>query len=227
MTEPSLADRAYESIKNAIITCDLPIGEQLAQSKLADKYQIGLTPIREALHRLAQEGFVQSIPRLGYIVTPVTVVDLKEMFELREILEAAAVRLAATRASAEQLDHLADMANFTYVYHDRASYSLFLNQNAQYHAAVAEVAGNRRLADAIGRVLGELTRVFHMGLDVRDSAEEMKAEHLELSDALCARSPDRAEEIVRQQITRSQQRIIDGLMRSGPTGPARGLGFSV
>jgi DNA-binding GntR family transcriptional regulator len=186
-------------------------GQQVAQQQLAERYQLGMTPIREALQRLSQEGFVQAIPRFGYLVTPITFSDVHEIFELRAILETAAVRLAVARGTDKQLEGIAQTARFTYVFGDTESYDSFLVRNADFHRSLALVADNARLAAQISRLLDELTRVFHLGLDLRDSAEEMRDEHLALAQALCERDPDQAEKVVQSQIARSQQRVLEAL----------------
>lgn len=207
----SLADKAYEVIKADIITCVLRPGQQIAQPRLAERYGMGLTPVREALQRLAQEGFVQAVPRFGYIVSPIAISDVYEIYELRSIAESAAARLAAVRGSQEDLRRIAEQADFTYRYRDRQSYTLFLTLNSEFHLAIAVASGNKRLADLIARLLDELLRVFHLGLDLRDSAEEMRDEHVALATALLERDPIRAEQLVQSQIARSQRRVLEAL----------------
>ena len=209
----SLADKAYSIAKSEILTCALEPGQQIVQSKLAERYHIGLTPIREALQRLALEGYVQPIPRFGYIVSPVTISDVHEIYELRSIVESAAVRLAAMRGSQEQLSEILASADFTYVYKDRQSYVEFLARNVDFHRSIAVAAGNQRLVDLVSRLLEELTRVFHLGLHLRDSAEEMRGEHLALAQALHDRDPDRAEQIIQRQNETSQIRVLEALTR--------------
>jgi len=209
----SLADKAYETLKANIITCVLEPGQQIVQAQLAETYQIGTTPIREALQRLALEGFVQPIPRFGYVVSPITFSDVREIYELRTIVESAAARLSAVRGSQERLEQILAGADFGYVYKDRHSYVEFLARNVDFHRSVAKAAGNQRLVDLVYKFLDELTRVFHLGLDLRDSAEEMRDEHLALAQALCSRDPDRAEQIVQSQIARSQNRVLEALIR--------------
>jgi DNA-binding GntR family transcriptional regulator len=210
--DPSLTQRAYETLKSEIITCALAPGIQIAQRHLAETYALGLTPVREALQRLAQEGFVQAIPRFGYVVSPIALSDIREIFELRAILEAGAARLAARQASPEQLAHLAELARSTYTYQDRQSYGQFLACNAGFHRSIADAAGNQRLTELIARVLDELTRVFHLGLELRDSAAEMRDEHMALVEALQVRDSAQAEQLVLGQIARSQQRVLEALL---------------
>ena len=210
----SISDRAYETIKNDIITCVLKPGQQVVQAELAERYQFGTTPVREALQRLVQEGFADAIPRFGYVVKPITFADIRELYEVRSIMEVAAARLAAVKGSAEQLQEIVQISNFTYVYRDHPSYSEFLTLNARFHNSVALAAGNMRLAECIDGLIDELTRIFHLGLNVRDSAAEMRDEHVALARALVARDADLAERLVRSQITRSQERVIEEVMRS-------------
>jgi DNA-binding GntR family transcriptional regulator len=208
----TLSDKAYLLIKSSIINCELPGGAQIVQSQLAERYEIGTTPIREALQRLVQEGYIQSIPRFGYIVTSITMSDIREIFELRSILETAAVELAILRATEEQLQRIAESANFKYIYHDQISYNEFLDRNTEFHRSIADTVGNQRLSESITRVLNESTRIFHLGLDLKDSALEMRDEHVTLSKALLARDSRLALNIIRSQIERSQQRIVEALM---------------
>jgi DNA-binding GntR family transcriptional regulator len=217
VNEESLASKTYRTIKRDIITCVLPPGERIVQSQLAEQYGFTATPVRDALQRLSQEGLVTVIPRVGYVVTEVTLSDVFEIFELRSTAETAAARLAALRASEESLTRIADHALFTYTYGDRASYSEFLERNAEFHRSIAVASGNRRLADLITGLLDELTRLFHLGLDLRDSAAEMRQEHLDLAKALCARDATSAHQIAYAQIDRSRARIMEAIAaRVGP-----------
>jgi DNA-binding GntR family transcriptional regulator len=216
----SLTDQVYKTIKSAIIACELPPGQQFSQSQFMEKYATGLTPLREALQRLAQEGYLQVTPRFGYTVSPITLSDVNEIYEVRLSLETTAARLAAQRAPQADLQALAQSVHFTYTYGNRQSYTQFLAQNADFHLAVATASGNGRLVSAISKVLEELTRVFHLGLDLRDSAEEMHQEHTQLVQALLNRSPEQAEAITRSQILRSQERVLEALSR-GPSRPVQ------
>ena len=214
MDRNSLSKKAYDLIRAEILTCGLAPGQQVAQAQLVEKFGLSLTPVREALQRLAHEGLVRPYPRFGYVVSPVNAEAVRDLFEYRAILETAAVRLAVERASAAQLAQLVENARFKYVYKVREEYSRFLERNAAFHNAIARLAGNAHLVESLASLLDELTRVFHLGLDLRDSAAEMEAEHLALAEALLARDAVRAEQVVRDQIAHSQQRVLEAL-RSG------------
>ncbi len=206
-----LSEQTYQMIKSDIVTCSLEPGQQIVQADLASRYRVGLTPVREALRQLAQEGFVNPIPRLGYIVSVITADDVHEIYETRTILESAATRLAATRGTEAQLRQIAEAANFTYIYKDRQTYSVFLAQNKTFHLSIVQATENYRLTELVARVLDELTRIFHLGLDLRDSADEMRDDHLALAEAICKRDADHAVQLVQREIARSQERVLEAL----------------
>lgn len=209
----TLSETAYDLIKTDIVTCALDPGQFIAQSALADQYGVGLTPVREALRRLTQEGFVRVVPRMGYIISQITPQDIHEIYELRMVLECTAARLAASRALDSTLGQMAQTASFTYTFKDRQSYINFLNQNANFHISIAASTGNQRLALMVAKTMDELTRVFHLGLDLRDSAEEMRRDHLALVDALRQRNADLAEQRVQAEIVLSRERVLEALKR--------------
>lgn len=206
-----LSSQAYRFIKDDIVSCSLAPGQFIAQMDLADHYQVGLTPVREALRQLAQEGFVQPIPRMGYIVSTITERDVQEIYEMRIILETSSVRLAASRGTEVEIRSLLEAADFSYVFKELGSYSQFLAQNKAFHEKIAMLAKNRRLVQQISRTMDELTRVFHLGLDIRDSAEEMRNDHLSLAQALLARDANLAERMVRSEILLSRERVMEAL----------------
>jgi len=207
----SLANQAYTAIKKDILTCKLDPGSTIAQSQLAKQYVFSLTPVREALKRLEQEGYVQSIPRFGYLISAITLQDVEDLYDLRLVLEQSAVRMAIQRATDEQLAQIQEKATFTYKFKDRGSYLEFLEQNVNFHVSIALVSRNRKLAEMLANVLIEMTRIFNLGLDLRDSAEEMRNEHITLAAALVARNIQLAEQIVQDQIMFSRQRVAEML----------------
>lgn len=209
----SLANQAYTALKKDIVTCELDPGSTIAQSQLVKRYDFGHTPVREALKRLEQEGYVQSIPRFGYLITPITLKDVEDLYDLRLILEQSAVRMAIQRATDEQLAQIQEKATFTYKFKNRTTYLQFLEHNINFHVSIALASRNRKLAEMLANVLSEMTRIFNLGLDLRDSAEEMRNEHIVLAAALAKREIQQAEQIVQDQIMLSRQRVVEMLVQ--------------
>ena len=94
----SLAEQAYGAVRDMIVSLELRPGAVVSERELMERLQIGRTPVREALHRLAQEKFVEVYPRRGMFVTTVEIHDLAALSEVRLPLEGQAARLAAFSA---------------------------------------------------------------------------------------------------------------------------------
>ena len=104
-----LSDKAYQLIRHKIITLELPPLSPIDEQALMEDLQLGRTPIREALQRLAAEGLVLLAPRRGMFVADIGITDLQKIFELRMMLEGFCARLAAQRATQEQLAEMAQV----------------------------------------------------------------------------------------------------------------------
>lgn len=212
MRDMTATDGAYEHLKRLILTGGLAPGEELREGALTESSGFGRTPVREALRRLVQEGFVEVRPRQGYRVSVVTLASVRDLFEMRLLLEPAAAELAATRASQEDLAALHDLAHESYVPGDPHSYERFLERNREFHVSVAKAAGNERLASTLRVLLEEMQRLFFISLSSDGTAVELVHEHHELHDALLARDAARARQVVIDQIEASRSRVMAGLL---------------
>lgn len=113
----SLRDLAYDDIRDAILSGALPPGQRVKERDVAQQMGISTTPVKEALRRLEQEGLVVSQPRRGAVVSTLVQIPVQEIEEIRGKLEAMAARLAATRMTDAEQEHLqsivADMTRLT------------------------------------------------------------------------------------------------------------------
>jgi DNA-binding GntR family transcriptional regulator len=211
-TIPLLTDRAYERIRHDIICCAIAPGAEISEAQLCAHYKLGKAPVRMALSRLAHEGLVRAIPRRGYMVMPVTLKDIQDVFELRLMLEPAAARVAAGRVDAQRLRTLDDVCRAGYQSGDAKSISRFLEANKAFHVAIAQATGNSRLAEAIERLLDEMTRLLHLGLGQRNRAQEVQQEHRALVKALVRGDGGTAERICRDQIETARDMVLSAIL---------------
>lgn len=220
-------DAAYESLKRAVLTCTLAPGTELREAQLAEQFRLGRSPVRGALGRLVQDGFVEVRPRKGYRVTDLKITDVNEVFELRLMLEPAAAELAASRAPRETIRSLHDLAHAEYDHTDPTSYERFIVDNREFHVRLAEAAGNHRLARSIRTLLEEMQRLFFLSLTVRDTSSEQMHEHHALYDAIVAGDAALARKISADQIEQSRRRVIEALISGFTprpfTAPSAGL----
>lgn len=209
-----LSDQAHEKIKRAIIRCRLPPGEEVTEAQLAVSFGFGKAPVRAALTRLAQEGLIRALPRRGYLVAPVTLRDLYDIFQFRMILEPQAARMAAGRVDAETLRSFDAICSQGYVPGDRESEAEFLQANRAFHVSIAQAAGNVRLAATLAGLLDEMERLLHLGLSLRNRTEEMQHEHKSLIDALVRGDGEAAAAIAAEQVDAAQKMVTDAILSS-------------
>ena len=99
-------EQAYEELRVRIVTNDVAPGEILNEKDLMAQLAIGRSPLREILFRLQEENMIKPLPRLGYMVTNLTIAEVRDLVELRRELEGYAGYLAAQRITADQLEDL-------------------------------------------------------------------------------------------------------------------------
>lgn len=209
----NLTDQATAALRRAIVSTRLAPGETISESGAVTILGLGKAPVRAALARLADEGLVQPLARRGWLVSPVTVRDIHEVFALRSLLEPEAARLAAGRVDAAALDRLDAVCRCGYDPQDLESARAFLEANTAFHVAIAEIGGNRRLARTLARLLDEAARLLVLGLSARDHTGEMRAEHGALIAALVTGDGAAASRAVAAEIETSRDMVLAALLR--------------
>jgi len=182
--------------------------ERLDVQELAHRYGNSVTPVRDALQKLAQEGLVTIKPRSGYFVTHITLKELQDLFEVRAILEAAAAERAAVRITDGQLEELRRVHG-GYTGDDDESYDRYTDENRRFHYLVAEATGNHELAEALGRLHDRLARFMVM----RHGGQSQVETHARIVEALAAHDPAAAREAMLDEINGSRQVILERLMQ--------------
>lgn len=209
---PRLIDLAYERIRELLLTNDgLP--EVLSEQAVAAQLGFSKTPVREALHRLAQEGLLRMVPRRGYLVPRITAADVREIFEAREGLEGIAARLAARRIrDAELAEIRAALAAASLAPEDAedgANLELMKDANDVVHDGVLAAAGNARLQQAMAPLRSQIQRVQVLAVRAPGRIRRSHLEHLKVLAALERRDPDAAEEAMREHLRSTGQDVLE------------------
>ncbi|MGE5541599.1 MAG: GntR family transcriptional regulator [Bacillota bacterium] len=191
-----LAERAYQSLKAAILSLSLKPGQPLVETALAQQLCISKTPVRDALRKLEKEGLVVFYPYKGFYVAPVSRDDICEVYYLRRLLEGAAAREAAKTLSEEQLaegEHLLELAEEALERGDEAACCELGNE---FHRFIVQGVHNRRLEallDNLSELQGRFSRLV-FGIPGR--MEKSTAEHRRILEALRKGDGREAEEAV-------------------------------
>lgn len=191
--------RAYELIRERITTLELPPGSSINEQALAEQMEMGLVPVREALKLLAHEKLVVITPRHGLYVADVNVPDLEQISEMRLALEGLCARLAAQRATADDIVVLETLRQ------EQASTALedskrLFDLDHKFHQAVARAAHNKYLADSLERLFGLSQRLWYLALPQLGFLPSAVETHLDLVQAIEDGDPDKAERIMREHV---------------------------
>lgn len=209
----SLADRAYDAIKKAIIQCRLRPGARVSEAQLTEMTNHGKAAVRAALQRLSHDGLVVAVPRQGYMISTVTAQDVVDLFDVRLLLEPAAARLATGRVDQQQLRELDRLCHIGYHPDDPDSVERFQRVNSEFHLLIAEAAGNPRLTRFLATVLEEMHRLYYLGLTLASPDDPVHEQgHRDLVEALASDDADRAEQVARDGVVEAKRNSVDALL---------------
>jgi DNA-binding GntR family transcriptional regulator len=198
----------YVELRRAIIMNHLKPGERFDVEALAKQYNTSVTPVRDALQMLRQDGLVTIKPRSGYFVTRTTLKQLRDLLDLRHIIELACVERAAQNVTPEQIAELRAV-HAGYTGDDDISYDRYTEENRRFHYLLAKASGNNELAQLMFRLHERLARFMVMRHGGRHQAET----HQRLIDALESHNLESAREALIDDIERSHDNILDQVLR--------------
>jgi DNA-binding GntR family transcriptional regulator len=187
---PSLAQQAYQTIKQQIIELQLPPGRRLVERDLAADLKISRIPLREALQLLEAEGLVVSVPRRGTMVAPFSTADVRHLFDVRESLEVLAARLAAQRGDADGLRRAQQQLRTARQAIQAGDDAAAAAANADFHQTIIDMSGNPLLQAMMQPLAARVNWLFHLTHE-RNIAEQC-ADHEQLYIAIAAGDAEQA-----------------------------------
>jgi len=205
------ADRAYVLILDKIIRAEMEPGSLIQEPVLMDSLGLGRTPIREALKRLQVEHFVTVSPRRGMFVTPIAIRDINHIYEVRMELEALVIRLAAERATPEQVYQLEVLVDEENLERLQTPYEI-MDLDRKFHFLSYEASQNQFLQADLKRYYFMSQRIWYYGLSTMKPIEIGIQEHVEIVAAIRAGNPQMAEDAIRKHISNFQKNIKEHLV---------------
>ncbi|MEY2475524.1 MAG: hypothetical protein QOG87_839 [Actinomycetota bacterium] len=206
-----LTEQIYGRLHGDILRAQLLPGQTVLEADLAAQFGVSKTPVREALRLLVQDGWVLVLPRKGYLIRPLGLDDLREVFQLREMLEPGFAGEAAWRA-ARRLD---DMEAVRQAVADQRSarddLDMALASAAAFHIRIATMGGNARAARIIENLVHEVTRLHYLMPNLEshiNSKEELDA-HDAIADAIEAGNQREASRAMRDHLRATDQLLVE------------------
>jgi DNA-binding GntR family transcriptional regulator len=190
----------YREIRRAIIELKLKPGDRLSEAEIARQLGVSRQPVREAFIKLSHADLVAVLPQRGTLVRLISTVDVENAHFVREAIEVAAVRKAVLKADKAGIETLREIvarqaatANLDHV--------AFMKHDDDFHEAIARIAGTGHAWRVLDGLKAQLDRVRFLAIDEITSTKEIVDQHGVITDAIEARSPQRAEDAIRAHMS--------------------------
>jgi DNA-binding GntR family transcriptional regulator len=207
----SLQQQIHDRLLRRILRRELEPGERISPPAIAAAMGVSITPVRDAVNQMAAEGLVTVMPRRGTVVSPVSIGDIEELYEIRLMLEPAAAAAAADRATAEDLEHVRSLAerlesgpaDGVSLADDPDAYLEAIAIDAELHAAIVRAAHNRRLSAMYDGLRTHVLIARAVFPRLYRGQPHRRGEHQRIVDAIAARDGDTAREAMSDHLRKS------------------------
>lgn len=206
------SDRAYRALRDEIVDWELPPGSVLGEVEQSTRLGVSRTPLREALSRLTADGLVASQAGRGLVVTELSLDNIRELFEVRQALEAQAARLAALRHEGDTFERLEAeflSVNELLAIDDPARHDYY-DLVSRFDVAIDEAVHNPYLVTALDSLRTHLVRVRRLAKDNPERLSAAASEHLLIVQAIVARDPELAAQATNIHLHRALQSALKG-----------------
>ncbi len=197
-----LRQSVYEALVELVIAGRLMSGQHLVETELARQLGVSRQPVREALHRLEAEGWVDLRPNQGAFVHVPTDQEVDELLDVREMLEVETARLAAQAVTAGEVARLRGICHEGEAAVESGDTERFVTVNNTFHSTLAEIAGNAVLAE-LSAIVGRRARWYYR-LVAPLRGHESCAEHEGMVDAIEAGDAGQAAKVARDHVERTR-----------------------
>jgi DNA-binding GntR family transcriptional regulator len=195
-------DRVYRQLREWLIDAVLPPGEFLSEPDLAQRCDTSRTPVREACMRLLQDKWLSRFPKKGFLVTPISVRDIVDLYQFRKLLECFAVEKVAQSVSREQIAELWSLLAAEVTPHVAAGAMVMANE--AFHLRLAAMAGNERVLNQLGLTLAFARRLDTLYMRV----DQMWITHGDILAALDHHNGVEARQAMGKHLDHSQDCLI-------------------
>ena len=203
----NLAEQVYATLKAEINDFQLVAGDRFSEVELGNRLGVSRTPVREALFRLRNEGFLDVEPKLGWFVRPIDFDKLEHLYDLRIVLELASVqRLCARTGERPGLEALKEIWLVPAAGRLTDARQVGANDE-EFHATLVRAAGNPEMARVHWDVTERIRIIRHLDFTRLDRIEATYVEHAKILRAVIQRKADQAQLLLKTHIEQSKAEV--------------------
>lgn len=207
----TVVDDATNELRRRILSGDIKDGEPMRQSALADYLGTSRIPIREALSRLEAEGLVANHPHKGYVVTALSREEIKELFDLRAMLEPELICAAIPKMTEEHFRDAEEILSSFDEGLDNFDVQSWGEMNTQYHLALYRASGRKKSIEIVRSLLVNTDRYTRLVISFDNGIEDAKDDHGGLLELCKKGAVNQAVALTRDHIQRAEASLLNML----------------
>lgn len=206
------ADSVHATLREAIVSGQLHVGDKLVEERIARQFGVSRTPVREAIMKLEAEHLVIRIPRRGLVVRSLSEEEVLQVYTVRTALDSLAARLAASEARPAERAELRWLNDSLREVTRQCDAFKAAELSTRFHEALAQATHNDMLVHFVRQINDRVRRLGEVTLGPPERSLASVAEHDRLLDALDARDPEAAEQIARAHSSNAHQALVASLL---------------
>jgi len=200
--------KVYDFLREQLLSGEIPPHERLIETKIAQEIGISRTPVREALHNLELEGLIESIPRVGYVVKPISKDEIEEICDIRTINECLAARWAMQRITPRELQALEKNLLVSEAEVTKGNPRSFVELDAEFHEIVARASGSERLLELCQTLRRHMLRYRIESIFTAENVFRAIAGHQRIFDCIAKKDEEGVEQAVKDHLETSKKDVL-------------------
>lgn len=203
----NLAEQVYQELRKEILDGVLEKGKQLTEISLSEKLGVSRTPVREAMKQLEAEGLVELRPNRGAIVCGILTQDIKDIYEIRSLIEGRCAEKAALKATKEEIDQLRETTDLTEFYLSRLDYDRMTAMDDRFHSQIYTMSGSRMYQKILAELHVYVESVREKSIKEPGRGCLMLKEHRDVLAAIEEKDAKKAGELMLKHIESSAEHM--------------------
>ena len=210
-----LSQKVYRVLKTEIVKGFLEPGTKLLENKLAEEMHVSRTPIREAIQKLAAEGFIKIAPNQTLIVTEVSLEDVKEVLQIRGVLEGLAARIAAKKINKQEIEELEKIIAQMSLHVTKEDLSSYCKVDDEFHNLILHICGNKWIIQIRDNLSNFIYRFRIKSLSVPGRLKCSFEEHRKIMESLKKHNSEEADRLSQIHMENTVINILKNVVVTG------------
>ena len=206
-----MSEEIADILRENIISGNLNPGEKVNEYQVAKLLNISRPPIREAFRLLAAEGLITLVPRKGAFVSELSIREVKEIYEMKSMMESFAVRLAIPVIGEKEVSGLDSILKLMEEMIKKNNFKKIQSLNIEFHRKIIEMSKNKKLIYFYESIIMPIRKYQRLGLSAPSSWKTSFKEHGDIVEAIRSRNIELAEKLTREHTMRATLRVIGRL----------------